>query len=111
MTHVPMQALMQAAVQARNGVYALLADGYKPYNPMNHPKAPGPVRDKIHLLMDLLGWIAGAIAVVGVIVAAISMFVSHHRGGGSEHMTRLGYVAGGIVLMATASSIVGFVMK
>lgn len=110
MTHV--SGIGQAMARGRDGLYALAAGpGPKPYNPFSHPSAPPEVQSKVGNLMNLLGWVSMIIAVVGVVAAAISMFVSHHRGGGSEHMSRLGFVAGGIVLMATASSIVGFVLS
>lgn len=110
MTQAHFSGIGHAVACGRDGLFAL-ATTPTPYNPFSNPTAPPEVQSKVGNLMNLLGWVSMTIAVVGVVAAAIGMFVSHHRGGGSEHMSRLGFVAGGIVLMATASSIIGFVLS
>lgn len=47
----------------------------------------------------------------GVLITGTMMAVSMKRGEGSEHMSRLGMVLGGCVLVATAGPIIAFVFK
>lgn len=75
---------------------------------------PSPVQppgtDGLITVMGWIKWIGYIVAVIGIIVAAIMMFVSSRRGEGGEHMGRLGWIFGGIILIGCASGLVGTFM-
>ena len=52
-------------------------------------------------------WIAFGVRVLGVIVAGAMMAISSRRGEGGEHMSRLGWVCGGAIIIGSASALVG----
>ena len=49
--------------------------------------------------------------IAGVLITGTMMAISLKRGESSEHMSRLGMVLGGCVLVATAGPLVGFVFN
>ncbi len=58
-------------------------------------------------LLNWTAWLATFAAVVGLLVTAALMALSHRRGEGSEHMSRLGMVLGACVLVAASGALVG----
>lgn len=56
--------------------------------------------------MNLIAWAGTAAGVVGVLITGAAMAISHKRGEGSEHISRLGTVLGGCILVSTAGPIV-----
>ena len=68
--------------------------------------APQALIDKSHLILDIIGWTATTACVAGVLITAIMMAISHHRGMGSEHFGNLGKVMAACVLVGTAGPIV-----
>jgi type IV secretory pathway VirB2 component (pilin) len=74
-------------------------------------KAPEKVGPLVQKIMGFLGWIGTAAGVVGIIVTGAAMAISHKRGESSEHVSRLGMVLGGCILIATAGPIVNFVFS
>jgi type IV secretory pathway VirB2 component (pilin) len=73
--------------------------------------APGEVTTAVTKVMGFLGWIGTAAGVVGIIVTGAAMAISHKRGESSEHVSRLGMVLGGCILIATAGPIINFVFS
>ncbi|MGW7384529.1 hypothetical protein [Streptomyces sp. NPDC054794] len=73
--------------------------------------APQPLSDKVNLVLGILAWAGTAAGVAGVLITGAMMAISVKRGESSEHMSRLGMVLGGCVLVATAGPIVQFVFK
>ncbi|MFB7494618.1 hypothetical protein ACFC09_07905 [Streptomyces sp. NPDC056161] len=73
--------------------------------------APGPLKDKVTLVLGILAWAGTAAGVAGVLITGSMMAVSLKRGESSEHMSRLGMVLGGCVLVATAGPLVNFVFN
>ncbi|WP_369186663.1 hypothetical protein [Streptomyces sp. R08] len=71
--------------------------------------APGPLADKVNTVLGILAWAGTAAGVCGVLVTGAMMAISVKRGESSEHMSRLGMVLGGCVLVATAGPLVSFV--
>ncbi|MEU9338173.1 hypothetical protein AB0D49_34330 [Streptomyces sp. NPDC048290] len=72
------------------------------------PKAPEQLQTKVNTVLSLVAWAGTAAGVVGVLVTGTMMAVSVKRGESSEHMSRLGMVLGGCVLVATAGPVVNF---
>jgi hypothetical protein len=67
-----------------------------------------PGSAQLTTLVGYVAWAVFALCVVGVLVAAAQMAVSHHRGGGAgEHAARLGWVLSACVLAGSASALVG----
>ncbi|MET8829996.1 hypothetical protein ABZX40_30880 [Streptomyces sp. NPDC004610] len=71
--------------------------------------APEPLMEKVGTVLDLVAWAGTAAGVAGVLVTGAMMAISVKRGESSEHMSRLGMVLGGCILVATAGPIVSFV--
>lgn len=85
----------------------LLADGV----PQPKSSAPSELTDKVDTVLGILAWAGTAAGVTGVLITGAMMAVSVKRGESSEHMSRLGMVLGGCVLVATAGPLVSFVFK
>jgi hypothetical protein len=77
------------------------------YNP-GTGQEPANVMSQVHLLMDIIAWGATSCCVVGVVIVAALMAISHHRGTGSEHYASLGRVMLACVLLGAAGPIVQF---
>jgi hypothetical protein len=77
--------------------------------PTPERKAPGKLADAVDTVLGIAGWAGTAAGVAGVLVTGIMMSVSMKRGEGSEHLSRLGMVLGGCILVATAGPIITFV--
>ncbi|MEU2422714.1 hypothetical protein ABZ619_17110 [Streptomyces sp. NPDC007851] len=73
--------------------------------------APGELTDKVNKVLGIVAWAGTAAGVLGVLVTGAMMAVSLKRGESSEHMSRLGMVLGGCVLVSTAGPLVGFVFQ
>ncbi|MFD0315652.1 hypothetical protein [Streptomyces flavalbus] len=76
--------------------------------PQPEKQAPGELADAVNTVLGIAAWAGTAAGVAGVIVTGIMMAVSMKRGEGSEHLSRLGMVLGGCVLVATAGPTVAF---
>lgn len=58
-------------------------------------------------ILSWAAWIAFAVCVLGVIMAGATMAVQSRRGEGGEHMSRLGWVLAGCIIIGSASALVG----
>lgn len=76
--------------------------------PADSTQVPQDLVSKVEKAMALVAWAGTAAGVIGVLITGAAMAISHRRGEGSEHMSRLGTVLGGCVLVATAGPIVQF---
>lgn len=74
-------------------------------------QAPGALTDKINLVLGIAAWGGTAAGVAGVLVTGSMMAISLKRGESSEHMSRLGMVLVGCVLVATAGPLIQFVFN
>lgn len=90
-------------------MYRAIAGNSPVYNP-GTGQAPTDVVTQVHQLMDIVGWTATTACVVGIVIVAAMMAISHHRGGGSDHMASLGRVLAACILIATAGPIVQFLI-
>lgn len=78
-------------------------------DPGGSRNAPDAVATKVNLVLGFVAWAGTAAGVAGVLITGAMMAMSHKRGESSEHMSRLGMVLGGCVLVATAGPIIQFV--
>lgn len=77
-------------------------------NPGNGAQPPGT--KGFQTILQWAAWIGLAVCVLGVIIAGGSMAVASRRGEGGEHMSRLGWVLGGCIVIGAASGLVGAVL-
>lgn len=69
--------------------------------------APPPGSQGIVKILGWAAWVAFSLCVMGVIAAGAMMAISSRRGEGGEHVSRLGYVFGGCIIIGSASALVG----
>ncbi|MEU8677804.1 hypothetical protein [Streptomyces sp. NPDC048560] len=79
--------------------------------PTPKSSAPKALTDKVDVILGIAAWAGTAAGVAGVLITGAMMAISMKRGESSEHMSRLGMVLGGCVLVATAGPLVTFVFK
>lgn len=79
--------------------------------PQPTPDAPGELTSKVNTVLGIAAWAGTAAGVAGVLITGAMMAISLKRGESSEHMSRLGMVLGGCVLVATAGPLISFVFK
>ncbi|MEU0430589.1 hypothetical protein ABZ153_02835 [Streptomyces sp. NPDC006290] len=77
--------------------------------PQPAANAPGALTSKVNTVLGIAAWAGTAAGVAGVLITGAMMAVSVKRGESSEHMSRLGMVLGGCVLVATAGPLISFV--
>ncbi|MFD7502289.1 hypothetical protein [Streptomyces sp. NPDC059850] len=70
--------------------------------------APSSLANAVDIVLGILGWAGTAAGVAGIMITGTMMAVSMKRGEGSEHISRLGMVLGGCVLVAVAGPTVVF---
>ena len=76
--------------------------------PTGGGKAPPELVKFVELGLNLIAWAGTAAGVCGVLVTGTMMAISHKRGESSEHMSRLGMVLGGCILVAVAGPVIGW---
>lgn len=72
--------------------------------------AQPPGTEGFQTILKWAAWVGLAVCVLGVIIAGGSMAVSSRRGEGGEHMSKLGWVLGGCIIIGAASGLVGAVL-
>lgn len=82
------------------GGTAVLAAVPKP----NGTQPPGT--QKLTTVLDWTFWGVTFLCVIGVLMVAGAMAVSHRRGEGGEHLAKLGWVMGACVLGGAGSALV-----
>ncbi|MBZ8176220.1 hypothetical protein GSS88_00145 [Corynebacterium sp. 3HC-13] len=73
-----------------------------------HPQGPAGLQERLSRGIGLAQMIAVAIAIIGVIVAGIAMFIGRQRGDGDEATQMAIRIGGGATLIGSAVAIVGF---
>ncbi|MFZ2501104.1 MAG: hypothetical protein WAW88_00330 [Nocardioides sp.] len=53
-------------------------------------------------------WIALGVCVLALIITGAAMAIGSRRGDGGEHLGRLGYIMGGVIIISAAVALVGF---
>ena len=66
-----------------------------------------PGSEGIVKILGWAAWVAVVICVLGVLIAGATMAIQHRRGEGGESMARLGWVLGGVIVIGSASALVG----
>lgn len=75
-------------------------------NPGDGSAPPG--FEKFTEVMGWVKWISLGILVIAVMVAGVRMAFGAGRGDGGEHASRIGWVLGGVIIVAGAFSIVSW---
>jgi peptidoglycan/LPS O-acetylase OafA/YrhL len=79
--------------------------------PMAIPN-PDPVQppgtDGFNDVMGWAKWIALACCILGLFAAGAMMAFNSRRGEGGEHVGRIGYALGGVIVISAAVALVGF---
>lgn len=76
--------------------------------PSKGGSAPGQLVDAVKVGLNLLAWAGTAAGVIGVLACGTVMAMSYKRGEASEHMSRLGLVLAGCVMVAAAGPLVSW---
>ena len=75
---------------------------------------PSPLRppgtEGLSTILSWGMWLITFAGIVGVLIAAGSMMLSHRRGEGGEQASKLGWVMGGCVVAAASSSVVNVLL-
>jgi len=80
-------------------------------NSYSYTATQPPDTGKISTVLDYLFWGVGLAGVVGLLSIGALLAVSHHNGrGGGEHVSKIGYVCGGMILAGAAGSLVTALM-
>ncbi|MFW5421091.1 hypothetical protein J0910_31245 [Nocardiopsis sp. CNT-189] len=72
---------------------------------------PPPGSRGILTILQWVKWVALAVCVGGLIAAGATMAIQSRRGEGGEHMGRILMVLGGVVVIAAAVSMIGFLVR
>ncbi|NLU77210.1 hypothetical protein HCA58_02140 [Micromonospora sp. HNM0581] len=70
---------------------------------------PEGLAERVSQVLGLVSWTGTAAGVVGILLTGSVMTISHKRGESSEHVSRLGMVLGGCILVAMAGPIVTWI--
>ncbi|MEV6343974.1 hypothetical protein [Actinoplanes sp. NPDC051851] len=87
---------------------ALIALPAEVPQPTKGGSAPKDLVSAVKVGLNLLAWAGTAAGVIGVLACGTVMAISHKRGEASEHMSRLGLVLAGCVLVAAAGPLVSW---
>lgn len=100
------QALALLSAAQDSASHVILAAGNVP-NPGGGSAPPG-VGDKFQEVMGWAKWVCLGVAVLGIMAIGAMMTVGSRRGEGGEKVGALGWALGGVVIIAGAFSLVGF---
>ncbi|WP_017558028.1 hypothetical protein [Nocardiopsis baichengensis] len=71
---------------------------------------PPPVGKGFITILQWAKWLSLAVCVAGLMIAGATMAIQSRRGEGGEHMGRIVMVLGGVVVIAAATSLIGFLV-
>lgn len=69
-------------------------------------EAPAFAESKVLTILKWIAWFASAACVAGILVVGAKMAISHRRGD-DTNVAQLGWVLAGVILIGSASGIVG----
>ena len=61
-------------------------------------------------ILSWVKWISLGVCVLGLMVAGATMAIQSRRGEGGEHMSKIGMVLAGVIVISAAASLVGFLV-
>ncbi|MET7074244.1 hypothetical protein ABZS16_04475 [Trueperella pyogenes] len=71
-----------------------------------NPEQP-PGTEKVLTVINWAAWVGTALGVLGIIIVGITMLFHNRRGEGGDAAGKLGWVLAGLILISSASTIVG----
>jgi hypothetical protein len=74
---------------------------------INPNPATPPFGADLNTILQWIAWVATAACVVGILIVAATMAIRHQRGEGGQHVSGLGWVLAGCILIGTATALVG----
>ena len=78
-------------------------------NPGNGTPPPG--FEKFQQVMGWIKWLALGIAVIGIMIIGAKLAIESRRGEGGAHLGALGTAMAGVIVIAGAFSLVGFLVS
>ncbi|SJZ61474.1 hypothetical protein SAMN02745673_00927 [Marinactinospora thermotolerans DSM 45154] len=69
-----------------------------------------PVGAGFTTILGWVKWLALAVCVAGLMIAGATMAIQSRRGEGGEHMGRIVMVLTGVIVIAAATSLIGFLV-
>ncbi|QOR45473.1 TrbC/VirB2 family protein [Trueperella pecoris] len=75
-----------------------------------NPEQP-PGTEKVFTVINWVAWVGTALGVLGIIIVGITMLFQNRRGEGGEAAGKLGWVLAGLILISSASAIVGVLTR
>jgi ABC-type Fe3+-siderophore transport system permease subunit len=73
-------------------------------------EAPPGLAEGFGTVLGWAKWIALAVCVLGLIIAGALMAIQSRRGEGGEHMSKIGMVLAGVIVISAATSLVSFLI-
>ncbi|GAA1996076.1 hypothetical protein GCM10009799_23280 [Nocardiopsis rhodophaea] len=61
-------------------------------------------------ILGWVKWVSLGVCVLGLMVAGATMAIQSRRGEGGEHMSKIGMVLAGVIVISAAASLVGFLV-
>ncbi|MFI6575234.1 hypothetical protein ACIBFB_05490 [Nocardiopsis sp. NPDC050513] len=74
-------------------------------------QAPEGLQGGFTTILGWAKWVALAVCVLGLIVAGAVMAIQSRRGEGGEHMSKIGMVLAGVIVISGATSLVSFLVS
>jgi formate hydrogenlyase subunit 3/multisubunit Na+/H+ antiporter MnhD subunit len=73
-----------------------------------HVLAQGDGVAQLAILLSWAAWIACAACIAGILIVAGKMALYHQRGHASDHVSELGWVLVGCIIIGSAFALVGY---
>ncbi|WP_017585610.1 hypothetical protein [Nocardiopsis ganjiahuensis] len=73
-------------------------------------QAPPGLDSGFTTILGWAKWLALAVCVLGLIIAGALMAIQSRRGEGGEHMSKIGMVLAGVIIISAATSLVSFLI-
>ncbi|GAA2052096.1 hypothetical protein [Nocardiopsis rhodophaea] len=68
--------------------------------------APEGVASGVETILAWVKWVSLGVCVLGLMVAGATMAIQSRRGEGGEHMSKIGMVLAGVIVISAATSLV-----
>lgn len=96
-----------------SGIHTLVGMAVQQYHLLDtptpgNPSLPGGAESQLNTVLGWVKYLGLTAAFIGLFIVAGKMAVSHRSGQGGEHMAGLGYIAGALIIIGSASALIGF---